>query len=288
MGGNVKFKVEGKPITGGRIHSFDITDTLHAVAKITELPFSTLKDNVLGSCYKSTSSGDIDIAIDKHLNEFQEMLDMLNTTYDFVEATKSLGIIHLLVEIEGDQSAKILGEDCNGYVQIDLMFGEPKWMQYSYFSPGKKSKYKGLYRTELIKTLALLKTQFEARDDDGELVAKIGTVFDPNKGLHSQHRLRKERKDGKGYVKGFVKVEEDDKEWNERYPDVKFRDIYTIDPDEATAFIFGNKYKAKDVQTFEQIRKIVRAKSKNEQYLINKIYHDKVGSFIDDVPEYDD
>ena len=283
MGGNVKFDVSGETVQGRRIHNYDITDTLSYVSEITGISKDKLMKNTLGSAYKSDSSGDIDIAIDDSEMGYEELRDYLKTSYDWVHPSEGFKILNLLVPIQGKHSKKILSdEDFNGYVQVDLMFGNPQWMKFSYFSPGKKSKYKGIYRTGLIRVVTMVKTEFAEYDDDGSLLAKVGAVLDNSYGLMMQKRLRRNRKDGKGLVKSMSKV--DDAEWNKNYPetDIKASDIN--DPDEAAAFLFGNGVKAKDLNTFEQVRTLVKKLPQHTQYMIDKLYHQNYGMFIDETP----
>lgn len=282
MSGNAKFIVGGEEITGGRIHTYDISDTIREIAKIIDRPISEITDNLLGSAYKTESCGDLDIAMDENKVGYEEMLDYLRTSYDFVKPSYGFKMIHLLVPIEGNHSERILKDECNGWVQVDLMFGNVEWLKFSYYSAGNKSKVKGKYRTALIMSVALMKTQFTDFDENESLLAKVGMIFD-NTGLNTQTRMRRKKKSGEGYVKPMSRVENDDAEWSERYGDIVVKDNSTLNPDDAATLIFGRKIKAKHIQTFEQVKALVKKMPKKDQLLIDKLFHQRLEEFIDDI-----
>ena len=278
MGGNVEFIVDKELVSGKRIHTYDITDTLRVIAKIIDRPYAEVQNGIMGSGYKTESSGDIDIALDENKIGYEELLDYLNTTYDFVKLSYGLKMIHLLVPIEGKHSERILKDECNGWVQVDLMFGDVNWLKFSHYSEGNKSKYKGKFRTALIMSVALVKTQFTDFDENEELLAKVGLVFN-NQGLATQKRLRRKKKNGDGYVKAMARVEDDDAEWSERYGNIVAHKADTINPDDAAELIFGKNTKAKDIRTFEQVKKLVRNMPNKDQFLIDKLFHQRIEEF---------
>lgn len=97
-----------------------------------------------------------------------------------------------------------------------------------------------------------------------------------------QRRMRRDRKDGKGFVKSMSHV--DDVEWNEKHPHVDMKSSDISDPDEAAAFLFGSGVKAKDLNSFEQVRTLVKQLPQHAQFMIDKMYHMNFGFFIDETP----
>ena len=125
-GGNV-FKDPNGQIATTRINKADVAPTLDWLEKVTGLE---LKSNTLGTTGLAPTSGDIDVAVDQAKLSKDQLVDVLNrwaiqNKQDPKQWIKKSGVsVHFKTPIRG--SAK------NGYVQTDLMFGDPDWMKWSH------------------------------------------------------------------------------------------------------------------------------------------------------------
>jgi hypothetical protein len=150
-GGNIFKTSEGQPATT-RIQRDDVVPTLQWLEGIVDLE---LTDNMLGTTGKKADSGDLDVAVDStkiskgdleaKLGEYVKRLGG-----DPKEWIKKSGIsVHFKTPIKGDEA--------NGFVQTDLMFGDPEWMKFSLQGSGEGSPYKGTHRHILLSSIAKTK-----------------------------------------------------------------------------------------------------------------------------------
>jgi hypothetical protein len=150
-GGNIFKDAEGKNATQ-RISQSDVRPTVEWLETIVGLELS---DNLLGTTGKNSDSGDIDIAVDStkiskgnleaKLAEYVKRLGG-----DPKEWIKKSGIsVHFKTPIKGDEA--------NGFVQTDLMFGDPEWMKFSLTGSGEGSAFKGVHRHVLLASIAKTK-----------------------------------------------------------------------------------------------------------------------------------
>lgn len=150
-GGNV-FKDAAGTILTVRINKADVIPTIQWLETITGLE---LTDNILGSTGKHATSGDLDIAVDANKvdkNEFAAKLGEYITKKggDPKQWIKKSGInVHFKTPINGNED--------QGYVQADFMFGEPSWMKYSMRGGKEGSQYKGMHRHILMASIAKAK-----------------------------------------------------------------------------------------------------------------------------------
>ena len=103
-------------------------------------------DNKLGSTGKKATSGDLDVAIDDTKITKDELVGRLmkwveknhpdDNPKDWVR--KSGISVHFKHPINGDEN--------NGFVQTDLMFGDPEWMKFGVMGSDDNSKFKGFHR----------------------------------------------------------------------------------------------------------------------------------------------
>ena len=148
-GGNV-FKDPNGQIATTRINQADVSPTLAWLEKITGLD---LQNNTLGTTGKAPTSGDLDVAIDQSKVTKDQLADKLNqwaiqNKQDPKLWVKKSGIsVHFKTPIRG--SAK------NGYVQTDLMFGDPEWMKWSLQGGEPGSEYKGADRHVMMASIAI-------------------------------------------------------------------------------------------------------------------------------------
>ncbi|MAS65189.1 MAG: hypothetical protein CL815_08220 [Coraliomargarita sp.] len=149
-GGNIFKDAEGKPVTQ-RIARGDIDTTLDWVEKITGLNHKEMK---LGSTGIRSSSGDIDVAVDQSQHSKEEVFQKLvawqqkNHPNDNSRqwVAKSGTNVHLKTPINGNPA--------NGFVQTDLMFGNPEWMKFALKGMGDGTPYKGSHRMIFLASIA--------------------------------------------------------------------------------------------------------------------------------------
>lgn len=175
-GGNV-FKDPNGQLATTRINQADVAPTLAWLEKITGLD---LQGNMLGTTGKAPTSGDLDVAVDQSKISKDQLADKLSqwaiqNKQDPKQWVRKSGVsVHFKTPIKG--SAK------NGFVQTDLMFGEPEWMRWSMQGGAPGSEYKGVDRHILMASIAKAlgyKWSFKAgllNRETNELITK-----DPNK-----------------------------------------------------------------------------------------------------------
>jgi hypothetical protein len=162
-GGNV-FKDDAGTVLTKRINKADVIPTIQWLEGVTGLE---LTDHLLGTTGKKETSGDLDIAIDANevnKNEFaQKLADYIaKQGGNPKEWIRKSGIsVHFKTPIKG--------EEANGYVQADFMFGERDWLKFSLQGGKEGSELKGAHRHVIFASIA------KAR----------GMKWSPNNGLMS-------------------------------------------------------------------------------------------------------
>ena len=147
-GGNV-FKDEAGTVLTKRINRADVIPTIEWLETVTGLE---LTDHLLGTTGKKETSGDLDIAIDANevdKNEFANKLAeyIKKQGGDPKQWIKKSGIsVHFKTPIKGDEK--------NGYVQADFMFGERDWMKWSMTGGREGSQLKGAHRHMILSSIA--------------------------------------------------------------------------------------------------------------------------------------
>lgn len=200
-------------------------------------------------------SGDMDLAIsapsllkNNNLNSLNELMDYIVNAvkklgYDYRDM-RNLGIISLgypIVNADGKQKDEI--------VQLDLMVVDSvDYAKWAYFSPSYlESNLKGLYRNEL--NIAVAKyAGFDISKIDDETKKPIEWKrfwFDLKSGLHKGKQTLLSPKTGK-VTKTARAIE---------------KELIMTNPDDIVAFLYGDKYKAKDILTFEQALRAILSKS---------------------------
>ena len=141
-GGNV-FKDEKGTALTKRINLADVKPTVKYLESLTGLP---LLDNMLGSTGKKPTSGDLDLAVDAKKHTKDEVYNKLIAKgVDQKDLAKSGDSVHYKCPINGDPM--------NGYVQVDFMFGDPKWQQFA-LNASPESEFKGVHRAILLASIA--------------------------------------------------------------------------------------------------------------------------------------
>lgn len=150
-GGNV-FKDDAGTILTKRINKADVLPTVQWLETVTGLE---LTDHMLGTTGKKETSGDLDLAIDANevdKNEFISKLSdyILKQGGDPKQWIKKSGVsVHF--------KTPILGDEKNGYVQADFMFGEREWMKFSMTGGREGSELKGAHRHIILSSIAKTK-----------------------------------------------------------------------------------------------------------------------------------
>jgi hypothetical protein len=149
-GGNIFKDPQTKEPLTQRINRADVDPTLAWLEKITGLPHQDFK---LGSTGRKDTSGDLDIAVNQEEVTKEELVQKLaawckaNGKDPKVYIKKSGISVHFLTPIGGNEA--------NGFVQTDLMFGDPKWMTWSLQgASNEQSPYKGVHKQILMASLA--------------------------------------------------------------------------------------------------------------------------------------
>ena len=150
-GGNIfKDPETGNPLTQ-RVSRRDIDSSLDWVEKLTGLQH---KDMKLGSTGIRSSSGDIDVAVNQaEVNKeelFQKLVAWAEKNHPDDPArswvAKSRTNVHFKTPINGNPA--------NGFVQTDLMFGDPNWMKFALKGMGDGTVYKGAHRMIMLASIA--------------------------------------------------------------------------------------------------------------------------------------
>jgi hypothetical protein len=151
MSGNV-FKDDAGSILTKQINKADVLPTVQWLETITGME---LTDHMLGTTGKREVSGDLDLAIDANevnKNDFVTKLSMYidkqgGNPKDWIR--KSGISVHFKTPIKGDEA--------NGYVQADFMFGEREWLKWSMTGGKEGSELKGSHRHIILASIAKAK-----------------------------------------------------------------------------------------------------------------------------------
>lgn len=253
-------------------------------------PTLNLHQAMLGSAGKSETSGDID-------------LNLETTAYDQAQVARQLSKFipddHIKARPGTSQiftAIPILGDPTKGYVQVDFMFGDFKWQEFSYWSAPKiddvvwgaytETGFKGLYRTEYLKALTAYNSDW-VLEDKGQVIARVGPTFFHDRGLVWRYRLRPMRKDGKGRVQAFQEVTE--AEFLALYPGslTATRDVMS-DPTEVIKFLLDSYADVHDASTLEAlVRRVRRIYGSDQVRTIGKIFRERLSNLKVDIPEQD-
>ena len=147
-GGNIFKNPETKEPLTQRINKEDVIPTLQWLEKITNLPH---EDFMLGTTGKKDTSGDIDVAVNQEEVTKDDLVQRLvawckQNGKDPKQWIKKSGIsVHFFTPIRG--------EEANGFVQTDLMFGDPKFMKFA-LRGAADSEFKGQHRMIMIASIA--------------------------------------------------------------------------------------------------------------------------------------
>lgn len=250
-------------------------------------------DHLLGSAGKSDDSGDIDLNLRIELYNQVEVAVALTELLgeDKVRARPGNNQIFTAVPIHGDPE--------RGYVQVDFMFGDYEWQQFSYFSTAidpafaqqryywrqdpTKSSLKGLYRTELIKALVAYNSDW-VLEEDGEMIARVGPTFFHDRGCVWRYRHRPMRKDGTARIKELKELTKE--EFLELYPScVSAKADVIIDPKKVVEMILSERHTVDNLATFETtVLSMQQCYCDAAIKMVMKIYLERLNSLKVDIP----
>jgi hypothetical protein len=231
-----------------------------------------LKNHMLGSAGKKPESGDIDLNMDINAYDQEKVAKQLESVLgaDNVKARPGNNQIFTSVPVPGTGQR----------VQIDFMFGDYDWQEFSYHSP-KISAFKGLYRTELIKALVAFLSDWSLEEND-ELIARVGPTFFHDRGCVWRCRHRPMRKDGEGRIKQFKELPWD--EFKKIYPSAipPSHDVM-IKVSEVQAFLCRVfRYELSPGRLFDSFESLLpnlRCALSNDDFrLLKKIYLERLNS----------
>ena len=141
-GGNV-FKDKEGNISTKRISRSDVKPTVKWLEGITGL---SLLDNLLGTGGIAETSGDLDLAVNDAETTKAELESKLKQSFPAQYVVKTGNSVHFKTPILGDES--------NGFVQTDFMFGDPTWLKFAMRGGKPGSVYKGFHKHLLLASIA--------------------------------------------------------------------------------------------------------------------------------------
>lgn len=273
-----QFLVEGGKATAKygttRANKQDIEQALKVVSDAIGISVSTLTDRLLGSTRLTyggfqKDSGDIDLAIlDSEVDKEETVQKMI----------KSTGVEPY--EIGGNTFSFAVPVK-NKKVQVDLMFvPDLKWAKFSHFA-SENSKHKSGVRNELIHSALKWSMQpgkdIRVKDKNGQDLARASMSFKLDTGAERIFKIAPKKKQGVGRVKGTKKAspQEVQQTLDELGLDTKFSHDNGLirNPDKFAELLFGKGSHASDLDTAENLIKLI--KSKKSKYA-DEIFADAV------------
>jgi hypothetical protein len=142
-GGNVFKAPNGESLTQ-RINRDDVPATIQWIESVTGVPFP--EESWLGTTGRKSTSGDLDLAVDESKITKEDLIKvLLSNSVDATDIKKSGDSVHV--------KAPIAGNPANGFVQTDLMFGEPGWQAFSMSGAPEGSKLTGMSRHVILASI---------------------------------------------------------------------------------------------------------------------------------------
>ena len=142
-GGHVFKSPDGQPLTQ-RINRDDVPATIKWIEHVSDIRFP--EETWLGTTGRKSSSGDLDLAVDETAIDKDTLIKVLLSSGVDAKAIKKSGdSVHIMVPIGGR-----LGQ---GYVQADLMFGDPKWQAFSMSGGAEGSTLTGMSRHVILASI---------------------------------------------------------------------------------------------------------------------------------------
>lgn len=142
-GGNVFKTPNGEPLTQ-RINRDDVPATIKWLESQTNIQFPI--ETWLGTTGRKSSSGDLDLAVDETKTTKEDLIKVLLAAgVDAKHIKKSGDSVHVQTPIAGNPK--------NGFVQADLMFGDPSWQAFSMAGAPEESKLTGMSRHVILASI---------------------------------------------------------------------------------------------------------------------------------------
>jgi len=252
----------------------DMQAALKFVSNAIEVPVSKLAKQLLGSARLTHAghqldSGDVDIALP---------LELKTTAVE--KLTAAVGSKPLAI---GGSTFSFAVPAGDKKVQVDLMFvTDLDWASFSHYS-SKDSAHKSAVRNELLHSALKFSAEdgkdLRVKDAGGEDIVRASRAYKLDTGVERIFKVAKNRKDGKGRVKGTSAVSplEVQAALDALGHSGKFsseQDLIT-DPDKFAALLFGNTVTAADLKSAEQLIKLIAAHSSAKE-----IFKDAVKGMI--------
>jgi hypothetical protein len=142
-GGNIFKTTDGTPLTQ-RINRDDVPGTIQWIESVTNIAFP--QETWLGTTGRKSSSGDLDLAVDETSTTKEDLIKvLLSRGVDDKDIKKSGDSVHI--------KAPIAGNPKNGFVQADLMFGDPSWQAFSMSGAPEGSNLTGMSRHVILASI---------------------------------------------------------------------------------------------------------------------------------------
>lgn len=142
-GGNVFKAPAGEPLTQ-RINRDDVPATIKWIETVTGIAFPI--EAWLGTTGRKSSSGDLDLAVDEKAHTKESLIQtLLSNGVAKTDIKKSGDSVHVKAPIAGDPTL--------GFVQADLMFGDPGWQAFSMTGAPEGSKLTGMSRHVILASI---------------------------------------------------------------------------------------------------------------------------------------
>jgi hypothetical protein len=231
--------------------------------------------HLMGSAGKQADSGDLDFAMNTRRAKFvgEEDLPVFKLRDVAARCREVLPEGHVATKtLKGGQfqtAFPVAGDPAKGYVQVDFVAGEPKWLMFTHYSPGQDlSPFKGVTISTLLGVLAKMRKDFEMYEDGtyatGEdlrasyllgkeemRTARVGLQYDLERGLYRKYAVQKR------VGQGLSTVTAD--EFETMVPQApRFTRLgYVTDPEAVLQLLFGRRVELVHVATFEKCVKMV-------------------------------
>lgn len=259
MGGNAF-----KHLLLGRVHRDDVPATVAHVVDLLDYEGFTYEyamGALMGSTGKKETSGDIDFCMNTYDARFVGDLDRpVFDKYKILDRVREVvpkGRINTSTLKMGNlmTAFPVAGNEANRLIQVDFVFGHYDLLQFTHYSPGEESEFKGVFVSQSYGILAKMLHKYYDESDPvtGERVGRVGLHLSLEEGLYC--RWEKRRRPGMGCSTTTADEFETYFANCPRYPRIG----YITDPDTILQVIFGrDDVTHEDVNTFEKIVEYVR------------------------------
>lgn len=245
-----------------RVRREDVPATVRHV--VHELDFPGFTDeyafkSLMGSTGKKESSGDVDFCMNTKSARFYGEPDLpVFNKHEVLVRIKEV----LPEERVNTQTFKmgnlmtafpVAGDESNGLVQVDFVFGKHEWLMFSHFSPSEEeSRFPGVFLSQGFGVLAKMHKDFESTDpSNGERTGRVGLHFGLEEGMFRKWESR--RRPGMGCSKTTAD------EFETRFAEApRFTRIGHVDCPQAVVDMLLPGMKLEEVRSFENLVEAVR------------------------------